>query len=197
MSSLAPYFQATSLPQCEPPSFTPIQNKRQNYSSVTSNFWIAIWKTKLPPLFSPLLLNLSTRHVSWLRAAASNPAVSCYDPGHSTCGWQRATFYLIIHRLPWQYHSTSTWHTHSFPIHPMPTTHWQQRLFKQLNGASRPHPPTPPPNPSPPNNDNLQQQNMSFRSTKWCMAQNTGLSTDWIESGCCNFTCIMGFWASV
>jgi len=32
--------QPTYLPQCERPSFTPIQNKRQNYSSVFPNLYI-------------------------------------------------------------------------------------------------------------------------------------------------------------
>jgi len=34
------------LPQCQRPSFTPIQNKSQNYNSWSLNFWIATWKTK-------------------------------------------------------------------------------------------------------------------------------------------------------
>ena len=44
--------QPTFLPQCERPSFTPIHNNRQNYSTVYRlyciclNFWIANWKTK-------------------------------------------------------------------------------------------------------------------------------------------------------
>jgi len=32
--------QPTFLPQCERPSFTPIQNNRQNYSSVYLNIFI-------------------------------------------------------------------------------------------------------------------------------------------------------------
>ena len=36
--------QLPFLPPCQRPSFTPIQNNRQNYSSL--NFWIATWKTK-------------------------------------------------------------------------------------------------------------------------------------------------------
>ena len=37
--------QPTFLPQCQRPSFTPIKNDRQNYSS-SLNFWIANWKTE-------------------------------------------------------------------------------------------------------------------------------------------------------
>ena len=37
--------QLPFLPQCQRPSFTPIQNNRQNYSSIY--FWIATWKTKV------------------------------------------------------------------------------------------------------------------------------------------------------
>ena len=36
--------QLPFLPQCQRPSFTPIQNNGQNCSSI--NFWIATWKTK-------------------------------------------------------------------------------------------------------------------------------------------------------
>jgi len=36
--------QPTFLPQCGRPSFTPIQNNRQNY--IYLNFWIVDWKTK-------------------------------------------------------------------------------------------------------------------------------------------------------
>jgi hypothetical protein len=45
------YPQPMFLPQCERPSFTPIQNNRQNYSSVYLKclyFWIANWKTEDP-----------------------------------------------------------------------------------------------------------------------------------------------------
>ena len=39
--------QSTFHPPCERPSFTPIQNDRQNYSiSKSLNLWIANWKTK-------------------------------------------------------------------------------------------------------------------------------------------------------
>ena len=37
---LSNYPQPTVLPQCERPSFTPIQNNRQNYSSVCFNIYI-------------------------------------------------------------------------------------------------------------------------------------------------------------
>ena len=35
--------QLSFLPQCQRPSFTPIQNNWQNYSSISLNFWIATW----------------------------------------------------------------------------------------------------------------------------------------------------------
>jgi len=46
---LLKHLQPTFLPQCERPSFTPIQNNRQDYISVYFNppiFWISNWKTK-------------------------------------------------------------------------------------------------------------------------------------------------------
>ena len=54
-------FSNTSLPQCDRSSFTPIQNNRQNYSSIYQSlyFWvrISIGKTILP-MFS--IVNLKT-----------------------------------------------------------------------------------------------------------------------------------------
>jgi len=47
--SILKHPQLTFLPQCEPPSFIPIQNDRQNYGYVYVNilyFWIAKRKTK-------------------------------------------------------------------------------------------------------------------------------------------------------
>ena len=78
----------TFLPQCERPSFTTIQNKRQNYSSVYLNFKFLYRKLedKSPPSsFLQLLLNLSARHVSRVLSPASHLAVSCSAPGHYTC----------------------------------------------------------------------------------------------------------------
>ena len=64
--SSAPYPQSTFLPQCEWPSFTPIQNNRQNYSSVYFNIifldskledkkFSTAWQQAFPDLNLPLI----------------------------------------------------------------------------------------------------------------------------------------------
>jgi hypothetical protein len=86
------------LSQCDRPSFTPIQNNRQNYISVyiIFIFWIANWRTKYSELngsrrwrrdkkwktvveFTKPTLSCRKLGWSWVPATCDNCKVSEYD----------------------------------------------------------------------------------------------------------------------
>ena len=56
--------QPTFLPQCEWPSFTPIQNKRQNYSSVYLSLFVFREQTGRQKLLHRMIAN-----IPWLQSA--------------------------------------------------------------------------------------------------------------------------------
>jgi hypothetical protein len=151
MSSSAPSsYVPSSMLATKFHTHTKQQAKLESCKSQFLNFWIANWKIKAPSSISSIIIKP-------ISAPGLTSAVTCFS-SRSLVFWPR-TFHVRLtvtqvaegHFLsqysyiarPWQYHSTSTRHSHSIPIHPMQSTHWQQRLFKKLNGASRPHPSQP------------------------------------------------------
>jgi hypothetical protein len=55
------------LPQCERPSLTPIQNNRQNYSSVYLNFYISEVQTRRQTILHQMIAS-----ISWLPSALNS-----------------------------------------------------------------------------------------------------------------------------
>ena len=73
--------QLPFLPQCQRPSFTPIQNSRQNYSSWSLNFWIATWKTKDSAPSTTKFIRLATySHARfWVLMSVTMKIRVCWD----------------------------------------------------------------------------------------------------------------------
>ena len=93
------------LPQChQRPSFTPIQNNRQNYSSIyiyiyiyiALNFWIATWKIKD-----------STQVKLIVEMSAAVRVVHKLEAPHYATFWPSYYFLLGSHVLNFQKHSAN------------------------------------------------------------------------------------------
>ena len=118
--------QPAYLPQCQRPGFTPIQNHRQNYSSIylNLNFWIATWRTKL-----------SLNNVWVLIKEKVWPLPTHGSPRHEPVSF---TYPPVAPMWVVTLHTLLCTQTHPLPCHP--PSYWH-RLFSSQT-FSRIHTPT-------------------------------------------------------